>query len=198
MATRLVVGLGNPGPNYERTRHNVGFRVVRELARRHAVRSWRFKFEARVARIPERSAVVALPQTYMNASGDSVAPLAAFYAVAPPEILVVCDDINLDFAQLRLRRRGSDGGHNGLASIIAALGSGNFPRLRVGVGRTGPDAIDYVLAAFSRDEEAALPELIERAVGGIETYLRAGIEAAIGAVNVAGGRAVEPGARPAE
>jgi peptidyl-tRNA hydrolase, PTH1 family len=183
----LVVGLGNPGAQYVRTRHNVGFRVVEEFARRHGVTSWRNKFHARVAHVPEFAAMVALPQTYMNDSGGSVAALAGYYKVPPQSALVVCDDIALPFATLRMRRGGSSGGHNGLKSIIYSLNTDEFPRLRVGVGRSTPDAIGVVLGAFSAAEEKALGDVIDRAVAGIEKYLHGGIEAAIAQVNASGG-----------
>lgn len=183
----LVVGLGNPGAQYVRTRHNAGFRAVEELARRHEVTAWRNKFQARVAHAQDLGAMLALPQTFMNDSGTSVAPLAGYYKVQPQNVLVVCDDIALPFGHLRMRREGSAGGHNGLKSIIYTLGTEAFPRLRIGVGRSSPDAIGVVLGAFSASEEKALPEVIDRAVAGIERYLHGGIDAAIALVNAAGG-----------
>jgi peptidyl-tRNA hydrolase, PTH1 family len=183
----LVVGLGNPGRRYEKTRHNVGFRVVERLARRHGAASWRSRFGGRSTELAQLGAIVLLPQTYMNDSGESVGPAAGFYKLPAEQVLVVCDDINLPFGRLRFRRSGSDGGHNGLKSIIFALNSLDFPRLRVGIGRSGPDAIDHVIGAFSPDEEAALPEIIERATDGVETFLREGTAAAIASVNAFGG-----------
>jgi len=133
------------------------------------------------------NALLVLPQTFMNDSGASVAPLAHFYKVAPENVLVVCDDIALPFTHLRMRARGSSGGHNGLRSIIDALGTEDFPRLRVGVGRSSPDAIGVVLGAFTPDEERALTEAIDRAIGGIERFLHGGVDAAIALVNADGG-----------
>ncbi len=189
----LVVGLGNPGAQYVRTRHNVGFRVVEELARRHRSDAWRNKFHARIAHLADLHAMLVLPQTYMNDSGDSVAACAGFYKVVPQNVLVVCDDIALPFAKLRMRRDGSSGGHNGLKSIIYALRTEQFPRLRVGVGRASADAIGVVLGAFTSKEEQALPDVIDRAVAGIETWLHGGVDAAIAQVNAAGGNpAIDP------
>jgi PTH1 family peptidyl-tRNA hydrolase len=185
--THLVVGLGNPGAQYVRTRHNAGFRVVEEFARRHDVTSWRSKFHARIAHAPDISAMLVLPQTYMNDSGSSVAAVGGFYKVHLHNILIVCDDIALPFAKLRMRRDGSSGGHNGLRSVIYSLGIEEFPRLRVGVGRSTPDAIGVVLGAFSSAEEKALGDVIDRAIAGIETFLRGGVEQAISLVNAAGG-----------
>ena len=184
----LVVGLGNPGAQYVRTRHNIGFRVVDAFAKRHGVDGWRNKFHARVAHALEYQAMLVEPQTYMNDSGASVSACAGFYKVRPEHVLVVCDDIALPFATLRMRREGSSGGHNGLKSIIYDLGSEAFPRLRIGVGRATPDAIGVVLGAFTSTEEQALPEVIDRGVAGIETFLRGGIEPAIALVNAAGGK----------
>jgi len=183
----LIVGLGNPGAQYVRTRHNVGFRVVEEFARRHDVGGWRNKFHARIAHAPAFDAMLVMPQTYMNDSGASVAAVAGFYKVLPAEALVVCDDIALPFAKLRLRRDGSSGGHNGLKSVAYSLGTDQYPRLRVGVGRSSPDAIGVVLGAFTVAEEKALGEIIDRAVAGIETFLHGGVEAAIAQVNADGG-----------
>lgn len=181
------MGLGNPGRSYARTRHNVGFLVVEAFATTHRAPPWRSKFDAKMTQLPALDAILAMPQTYMNDSGRSVAPLAAFYKVPSPHVLVVCDDVNLPFGRLRLRRSGSDGGHNGLNSIIEALGTIDFPRLRVGIGRQEGDLINHVIGAFNKEEEAALPGIIVRAVQGVATFLDAGIEAAIALVNAAGG-----------
>ena len=185
------MGLGNPGAQYVRTRHNIGFRVVEEFARRNGIDGWRNKFHARVAHAAPFNAMLVLPQTFMNDSGGSVAACAGFYKVQPQNVLIVCDDIALPFAKLRIRRDGSSGGHNGLKSIIYALGTEQFPRLRAGVGRSSPDAIGVVLGAFTAAEEKALVDVIDRAVRGIETYLHGGIEAAIALVNADGGSPAE-------
>lgn len=188
--TSLVVGLGNPGKRYERTRHNVGFRVVELLAQRHGLPPWRSKFGGLVTDFAEMRAFLLMPQTFMNDSGESVGAAASFYKIPTERVLVVCDDINLPFGRLRFRRNGSDGGHNGLKSIIFALNSLDFPRLRVGIGRNG-DAIDHVIGAFNGDEEKTLPAIIERAADGVETFLHAGSDAAIASVNAFGGGLAE-------
>jgi PTH1 family peptidyl-tRNA hydrolase len=126
----------------------------------------------------------------MNDSGAAVQPLAAFYKIEPADLLVVCDDFNLPFARLRMRRGGSDGGNNGLKDITNALGAQDYPRLRFGIGRNGMDAIGFVLGAFSGEEEKALPEAIERAVAGIRTCCTQGTDAAIALVNSNNGDAV--------
>jgi len=181
------VGLGNPGRSYVRTRHNIGFRVVEALAEAHAAPRWRSKFDAKISQLADIDAILALPQTYMNDSGSSVAPLASFYKIRPAHMLVVCDDANLPFGRLRMRRSGSDGGHNGLASIIYQLHSTGFPRLRVGIGRQDGELIDHVISAFTKEEETELPNVIKRCVAGVEAFLDAGIEAGIALVNAAGG-----------
>ena len=181
------MGLGNPGSRYSRTRHNLGFRVVELVAQRHGATSWRSKFSGRLAEAASFGVVFLLPQTYMNDSGESVAPCAAFFHIPSPRTLVVCDDLNLPFARLRMRRSGSDGGHNGLKSIIASLSSQDFPRLRIGIGRAQGDPIDHVIGKFSKTEEAALPEIVERAAAGVERFLTDGVDAAIAEINAFGG-----------
>ena len=181
------MGLGNPGKQYERTRHNVGFRVVELLAQRHGRVSWRSRFRGKFAEAASMGALLLMPQTYMNDSGESVGPCVAFYKTPLERVLVVCDDINLPFGRLRFRRNGSDGGHNGLKSIILNLNSLDFPRLRVGIGRSGSDAIDHVIGAFNKGEESVLPDIIARAADGVETFLRHGADAAIASVNAFGG-----------
>ena len=181
------MGLGNPGKEYERTRHNVGFRVVELLGRRHGPVPWRSRFGGTFGEAPGLGALLLMPQTYMNDSGESVAPCVAFYKIPFERVLVVCDDINLPFGRLRFRRSGSDGGHNGLKSIILALDSLDFPRLRIGIGRSDSDAIDHVIGVFNKDEESSLPEILVRAADGVETFLRSGADAAIAAVNAFGG-----------
>jgi len=180
---RLVVGLGNPGAQYVRTRHNIGFRVVQALAAAEKVETWRSKFNARVAQVTSLDAVFAMPLTFMNDSGAAVQPLAAFYKIDPADLLIVCDDFNLPFARLRLRRGGSDGGNNGLKDITNALGTQEYPRLRFGIGREGMDAIGFVLGAFTGDEEKLLPEAIERAVAGVRMFCTQGTDAAVALVN---------------
>jgi PTH1 family peptidyl-tRNA hydrolase len=179
---RLIVGLGNPGAQYVRTRHNIGFRIVRAVAAAEELDAWRSRFDARIVQAPALDALLVLPQTYMNASGDAVAPIMAFYKIEVSDILVVCDDINLPFARLRVRRGGSDGGNNGLKSITYSLNTQEYPRLRFGVGRS-----TTVLGAFTGDEEKALPEAIDRAMTGVRAFCHDGLDAAIERVNAFGG-----------
>ena len=179
----LVVGLGNPGREYERTRHNVGWRVVDELARRHGG-SFRSKFSGKLAelRLGEGGERVALlkPETYMNESGRSVGPAARFFKVSPEALLVVHDDVDLEPGRLQARLGGGLAGHNGLRSIAAALGTQDFLRLRIGVGRPGRGdrrpVADYVLSEF--EPEVDVEALVRRAADAVETIAREGIETA--------------------
>lgn len=159
----LVVGLGNPGPRFERTRHNVGFMVANELARRAGASFKSTKQRADVAKatVDDRSLLIAQPQTYMNESGAAVSRLVQYYHVPLSRLMVVCDDLDLPFGTLRLRPSGSSGGQNGLRSIIAQLGTQEFARLRIGVGRPRGDAVDHVLSRFPPDQEGLLPRLVD-------------------------------------
>ena len=178
---RLIVGLGNPGREYRETRHNVGFMVADELARRHHL-TWAMApgqvpetFVAK--RFGEPSWMLAKPLTYMNRSGEAVAALARYYDIAASELLVVVDEVALPFTRLRARARGSAGGHNGLKSVIAGLGSTEFPRLRLGVGRGDArrDLADHVLAKFEKGEQADLETFITRAAEAAEMFAVADI-----------------------
>ncbi len=173
----MIVGLGNPGREYQGTRHNLGFLVVQALADSFGW-GWQprreFQTEETGGRVDGADVALIRPMTFMNCSGAAVGPFSRYYKIAPENILVVCDDYNLEFGQLRIRRNGSDGGHNGLKSVIEALGSTDFPRLRLGIGRPrGPqDAADYVLARFDRAETVGLGDLIDQAVGCCRAWLR--------------------------
>lgn len=185
----LVVGLGNPGREHARNRHNAGFLVADELARRHGG-SWRSKFSARVADVRVDGARVGLlkPDTYMNLSGRAVAAAARFYKVAPDGLLVVHDEGDFDLGRLQVRLGGGLAGHNGLRSIRQALGTPDFLRLRLGVGRPGRgdprDLADYVLSDFEPEDDAEA--LVARAADAVELLVREGLEAAQRRVNSPG------------
>jgi peptidyl-tRNA hydrolase, PTH1 family len=186
----LIVGLGNPGEEYARTRHNVGFGAVNEIARRHGL-AWSGKrSNARLAEghIGGQRVALARPQTFMNLSGQAVVGLCQWYKLDPTrELLVIYDDIDLPFATLRLRERGSAGTHNGMKSIVSLLGTQVFPRLRVGIGQKpeGWDLAKYVLGRWTRDEEQALPGLYERIADAADLIAREGFTAAMNRYNVA-------------
>ncbi len=187
----LIVGLGNPGARYEGTRHNAGRDAVVALAAAHRVPLDRLRHNSRHGVLTSGSdrAVLAVPTTYMNESGRAVAPLAGFYRVPVDRILVVYDEVDLPVGRLRLRFEGGAGGHNGMKSIIRALGTQEFPRLRLGVGRPaqGWDTADHVLSRFSEDEQADADQLIRDAVDAIERVIRDGVQTAMNAVNAVDG-----------
>jgi peptidyl-tRNA hydrolase, PTH1 family len=186
---KLIVGLGNPGREYRDTRHNVGFLVVDELARRYGI-DWAAG-PSQIAetligkRFGAEPLMLAKPLTYMNNSGDSVAGLVRYFNVAHDELLVVVDEAALPFGKLRARARGSAGGHNGLKSIIERLGTTEFSRLRLGVGRGDGrrDLADHVLARFERSEQAELETLIMRAADAAEMFAAEGISKVMNAYN---------------
>ena len=184
----LLVGLGNPGPTYARTRHNVGFRCIDTLAAAEHVTVDRLKHKALtcLTTIAERRVLLVKPMTYMNLSGQAVRPLADYYKIPPERILVVCDDISLPTGKLRLRRSGSAGGHNGLKSIIAQLHSDQFPRLKMGVGQKPHpdyDLADWVLGKFSPADAKIMNEAAERACDAIECLLSQGMDKAMSKFN---------------
>jgi PTH1 family peptidyl-tRNA hydrolase len=178
---RLVVGLGNPGERYRRTRHNVGFMVVDALAARAGLRRGRVEQEAWVAEadVADERVLLVKPQTFMNRSGNAVEPLARKYGDGPGDALVVVDDVALELTQLRIRERGSHGGHNGLRSLVEALGTDEFPRIRVGIrrGEAPVDLAGYVLSDFEPDEVLVVQEVVGRAADAVECFLREGAEA---------------------
>jgi PTH1 family peptidyl-tRNA hydrolase len=176
---KIVVGLGNPGKKYDGTRHNVGFAVVDALAESPGASSFQKRFEANVAELREGDEKVLLlkPETFMNLSGRAVRQAVDFYQLAPADLLVVCDDINLPLGKLRFRARGTHGGHNGLRDIQAHLGTTEYPRLRIGVDAPQEDgAIDHVLGRFRSSEKPIIREAIEAAVQGVVLWVREGIE----------------------
>jgi PTH1 family peptidyl-tRNA hydrolase len=184
---KLVVGLGNPGRKYQGTRHNVGFDVVAEVARRHGTGKPKARFNGEVveAKYAGESLVLLCPATYMNLSGASVLAARDFYKLDHGEILVVCDDINLPFAKLRVRAKGSAGGQKGLADVIRRLGSDDLSRLRVGVGAPpdGWDAAAYVLGKFTRKEQAEVEPAILSAADAVIVWARDGIDACMNQYN---------------
>ena len=177
----LVIGLGNPGREYERSRHNVGFLVVDELARRHGGRVTDRVAKSLAGRVRsgEHELVLAKPQTWMNLSGQAAKALRAKYQVPMERVLVVHDDLDLPFGRLRIRTGGSSAGNHGLDSVIASFGTKTFPRIRVGVGLPVGDAVDYVLSSFSDDERARLPDLVGRVADAVEYTLQHGLDRAM-------------------
>ena len=178
---KLIVGLGNPGREYRDTRHNIGFKVVDEIARRHDL-----TFTMAPSQVPDAFLVkkfgtqpllLAKPLTFMNRSGDAVSALSRYFSIEPGDLLVVYDDVDLPFTKLRARARGSAGTHNGMRSIVERLGTTEFPRLRLGVGRGDRrrDLADHVLAKFEADEQSDLDGFIARAADAAEMFAADGI-----------------------
>jgi PTH1 family peptidyl-tRNA hydrolase len=186
---KIVVGLGNPGPKYEGTRHNVGFRVIDELSQRLGAGKPRQRFEAAVSEgtLAAEKILLAAPQTYMNESGRSVRQLVDFFGLQLSDLLIVCDDFNLELARLRLRAAGSAGGQKGLADIIRKLATEEFPRLRIGIGRPPEhmDGSDFVLSKFKRGEQQSVDDAVTRAAEGVELWVRLGIGPAMNRMNAA-------------
>jgi len=187
---KLIVGLGNPGVRYARTRHSVGARAVRALAAELGVALEEERFFGRfgAGRVGAEEVGLLVPETWMNRSGASVAAAIDELPLPEPErdLIVVLDDVDLPFGRLRVRARGSDGGQRGLRDVLAALGRDDLPRLRIGVGRAADpaaDTRDYVLDAFSPDEDAALPELLARAGAALRCFATAGIAEAMNRFN---------------
>jgi PTH1 family peptidyl-tRNA hydrolase len=186
----LIVGLGNPGKKYENTRHNVGFRVVDELAGKYGLTFSREERKALVTSgaILDKKVLLAKPQTYMNLSGDSVVALVNFYKIELPRMIVVCDDLDLPLGTLRIRKAGSSGGQNGLKHIIERMGTQEIARLRFGIGRPPGrmDPIGHVLQPFQGDDDILAREVTTRAVKALETWLTEGVDLAISRHNGSG------------
>ena len=179
----MVVGLGNPGPQYEKTRHNVGFMVADLLAGRLG---GTFKLHKRsgaeivTGRLGNRPVVVAKPRTYMNESGRHIGPLAKFYSVSPADVIVIHDELDIDFGRIRLKLGGGEGGHNGLRSVVNALGTKDFQRVRIGIGRPPgrKDPAAFVLENFTAAERAEVPAICEQAADATELLIESGLESA--------------------
>lgn len=183
----LIVGLGNPGREYEETRHNVGFLVVETLADRTSCRVSDKKFKALTSRsrIQGNDCLLMKPQTYMNLSGESVGPALGFYKSATQDVIVIHDDLDVPLGQLKLKKGGGHGGHNGLRSLKKHLPDDGFIRIRVGIGRPPPrwDSADYVLSRFRNEEWNDVEEVVEKAADAVEDILKLGLPKAMGRYN---------------
>ena len=184
----VIAGLGNPKREYENTRHNVGFDVIDAIASKYGIRVIERKHKALVGRgyIDGMKVVLAKPQTFMNLSGESIREIIDYYKVDPQsELVVVCDDISLELGQLRIRKKGSAGGHNGLKNIIAQLGTDGFARIKMGVGNKpeGYDLADYVLGHFSKGEAKLMDEGYDHAVHAVELIVSGQINEAMNEYN---------------
>lgn len=184
----MLVGLGNPGTKYENTRHNAGFICLDVVAEKYGVKINKLKFKSLMGegRIEGKRCLFLKPQTFMNLSGEAVRDAASFYKIPPEKILVIFDDISLDPGKLRIRRKGSDGGHNGMKNIIYHLNSNEFPRIKVGVGaKPNPeyDLADWVLSRFSQSEAKEMKKAAENVVGAVEIMVTGDIDKAMSRYN---------------
>lgn len=184
----IIVGLGNPGREYEQTRHNIGFITINAVAEAHGVKIDHLKFKSLTATcmIGTEKVLLMKPQTYMNLSGEAVGEAARFYKVPPENIIIISDDIDLDVGTLRIRRKGSDGGHNGLKSIISHLGSDGFPRIKIGVGAKAypdEDLVDHVLGKFNREDIDLMNETIKKAAAAVDLIVQGEIDEAMNLYN---------------
>lgn len=175
---KVVVGLGNPGPRYKDTRHNVGFQALEELARRHPVQREESRFDAIVAHLQiNREKVFLLkPLTYMNLSGRAVRGLVSYYKIDLQDIIVIYDDMDLPVGSVRIRPAGGTGGHRGMNSLVENLGSRNFARIRIGIGRPPDEAVDWVLGHFTPAEKPLIQNAVVRAADAVEYWLDHGID----------------------
>jgi len=182
---KIVVGLGNPGRNYTGTRHNVGFDVVDSLASGPGAGRFQSRFQAQVAELTEDGEKILLlkPETFMNLSGRAVRQAVDFYSVPVADLLVVCDDFNLPLAKLRVRARGTHGGHNGLRDIQAHLGTTAYARLRIGVDAPRDDAVDHVLGRFRPTERPVIEDAVARAAQAVAVWVAKGIAACMSEFN---------------
>ncbi len=176
---KLIVGLGNPGKKYETTKHNVGFMVIDQLIDRYGESSVKEKYKCFVAegKIRGEKVLLVKPQTFMNLCGEGVAPLASYFKVSPKDIIVIYDDLDMPVGQLRVRAKGGSGGHNGIKSLIQMLGTQEFPRIKIGIGRPpqGWQTADYVLSTFTSDEWPQIQEALEKSAQAVEVLLTQGI-----------------------
>ena len=184
----LLVCLGNPGDQYENTRHNAGFMVADELADRHNIPVQRLKFRAltNTITVGDQKVLLMKPVTYMNLSGEAVHEAAAFYKIPPERVLVISDEVSLAPGKIRVRRSGSAGGHNGLKNIIAHLGTDQFPRIRLGVGQKPHpdyDMADWVLGKFQGEDKKAVEEAVKKAADAAECLIREGVDKAMNKYN---------------
>ena len=184
----VVVGLGNPGKQYENTRHNVGFNVIDILAKEYDISVTKIKHKALIGegRIGSEKVLLVKPQTYMNLSGETLIDIYKYYKVDLDNIIVIYDDIDLDVGKLRIRKKGSAGTHNGMRSIIKCLGSNEFPRVRVGISKpkNGQDLADFVLSRFSKEDEKSLQESFENSVAAVDCAIRNDLDLAMNRYNM--------------
>lgn len=184
---KVIAGLGNPGREYENTKHNVGFRVIDKIAEKNGISVNKFKYKAFIGEgtICGEKVMLVKPQTFMNLSGESIKQILMFYKVPAKDFMVIYDDTSLPLASIRIRQKGSAGGHNGMKNIIQLLGGDTFDRIKVGIGEkpSGWDLADYVLSRFSKDDEPLIEQGIDKAAKAAELILKNGAEKAMNEMN---------------
>ena len=184
---KIIAGLGNPNREYEGTRHNMGFSAIYQIADRYNIKMNIARHKALIGTgiIAGEKVMLVMPQTYMNLSGESIGEILRFYKLSPADLIILYDDIDLDVGKLRIRAKGSAGGHNGIKSIIAHIGTETFDRVRIGVGHKpeGWDLADHVLSRFSKEELPVVRDSVSRAADAIEVIISSGIEAAMNKFN---------------
>ena len=183
----VIAGLGNPGKKYENTRHNIGFITIDQLAEKNNIEVSKLKFKALTGegRIAGQKVVLVKPQTFMNLSGESIQEVMNFYKPEPDHLIVIYDDIDIELGTLRIRKSGSAGTHNGMRSIVQHLGTGGFPRIRIGMG--GPskgDLVSYVIGGFTKEEVPVLEETVTQAVSAVECIVESGCDLAMNRYNI--------------
>lgn len=183
----LIIGLGNPEEEYSKTRHNMGFNTINKIAKKYNIEINKNKFQGLYenAIIEGKKVILVKPQTYMNLSGNCVKEIADFYKVSPKEILVIYDDMDIEPGKIKIRKKGSSGGHNGMKSIIQMIGTEEFPRIRIGIGRPkhNGDEINYVIGAIPEEEKTKLNEGVEKAKDAVIEILKNGIDSAMNKLN---------------
>ena len=181
----LIVGLGNPGKEYDGTRHNIGFEAINFIANKYNIDINRSKFKGVFGEgfIGNKKVILLKPTTYMNLSGESIREVINFYKIDTNEIIVIYDDISLEIGTLRIREKGSAGGHNGIKSIISNLGGDFFPRIKIGVGQPKGDLVSHVLGRFNKEEEEDLEKVIEAATKAVEIIIKNGTKEAMNEIN---------------
>ena len=184
---KIIVGLGNPGSEYAKTRHNVGFMMIDALAQHLNINLWKDKFNAQIAegRIGSEKVILVKPQTYMNNSGEAVGPLMRWYKLTPEDIIVAHDDMDIPAGTIRIRKKGSSGGHNGIKSLIAHVGSENFARVRLGIGRPLPGwtVVNHVLAPFPAEDKVEVDKAIKYLIPAIECIVTQSLDIAMNKYN---------------
>ncbi|MFU7516677.1 aminoacyl-tRNA hydrolase [Clostridium sp. HCS.1] len=181
----LIVGLGNPGKEYDGTRHNIGFEAIDSLGRKYSIDLNKSKFKGVFGEgfIEGKKVILLKPTTYMNLSGESIREVINFYKIDNNNIIVIYDDISLEIGKLRIREKGSAGGHNGIKSIIANLSTDVFPRIKIGVGQPKGDLVSHVLGRFNKEEAQDLKEVIDASIKAVEIIIKNGAKAAMNELN---------------